>query len=65
MPSYLLCECGLRTKELLGRVQAIARWVEGAWEVALEVCDIVIESLATASKPRYGGCQGQRRRGKQ
>lgn len=65
MPSYLLCQCGLGTEELLGRVQTIARWVERAWEVALEVCDIVIESLAAASIPRYGGCQGQRRRGNQ
>lgn len=52
MPSYLLCQRGRGTKELLGRVKAIARRVERAWEVALEVCGIVIESLATASVPR-------------
>lgn len=52
MPSYLLRQCGRGTKELLGRVKAIARGVERAWEVAFEVCRIIIKSLATASVPR-------------
>lgn len=56
MPSYLLCQRGRGTEELLGRVKAIARGVERAWEVAFEVCRIVVESLATAPVPRYGGC---------
>lgn len=56
MPCYLLCQCGLGTKELVGRVKAITRGVEGAWKIALEVCSIVIKSLATASMPRYRGC---------
>lgn len=55
MPSYLLCQCGLGAKELLGRVKAVAGGVEKAWKVAFEVCNIVIEPLATASVPRYGG----------
>lgn len=61
MPSYLLCQCSWGTKELLGRVKAIARGIERAWEVAFEVCGIVIKSLATASAPRHGGCQSDRR----
>lgn len=56
MPCYLLCQCGLGAKELLGRMEAIGRGVERAWKVAFEVCNIVIKSLATASVPRYGGC---------
>lgn len=56
MPSYLLCQCGLGTKELLGRVKAIRRGVERAWKVAFKVCNVVIEPLDTASVPRYGGC---------
>lgn len=55
MPSYLLCQCGLGTKKLLGRVKAIGRGVERAWKVAFEVCNMVIESLDTIPVPRYGG----------
>lgn len=61
MPSYLLCQRGRGTKELLGRVKAIAGGVERAWEVAFEVCRIIIKSLATVPLPRHGGCQSDRR----
>lgn len=60
MPSYLLCQRGRGTKELLGRVKAIAGGIKRAWEVAFEVCGIFIKSLATVPVPRLGGCQSQR-----
>jgi hypothetical protein len=61
VPFYLLRQGRLGTKELLGRVKAIAGGVERAREVALEACSIVIKSLVTESMPRYGGCHGQTR----